>query len=140
MQEQVSHYEHAHEPLYAPVQLHSCVSFARVLSVNEMRAYVKLSSEDKAWIGNYAVTYGTSAAIRHFQTEFPYYLKWTMVNDQKTAMTAKMKQTHSSSKFEPISQNTEGNSWCNEKAKSSICSNKNSISYVILNHCTGMTE
>ena len=33
--------------------------------------YVKLSSEDKARIGNYAVTLGTSAAIRHFQSEFP---------------------------------------------------------------------
>ena len=63
--------------------------------------YVKLSSEDKARIANYAVTHGTSAAIRHFQTEFPY-LKWTTVNDWKTAMTAKMKQAHSSGKFEPI--------------------------------------
>ena len=60
--------------------------------------YVKLSSEDKARIANYAVTHGTSAAIRHFQTEFPY-LKWTTVNDWKTAMTAKMKQAHSSGKF-----------------------------------------
>ena len=63
--------------------------------------YVKLSSKDKARIGNYAVTHGTSAAIRHFETEFPY-LKWTTVNDWKTAMTAKMKQAHSSGKFEPI--------------------------------------
>ena len=63
--------------------------------------YQKLSSKDKARIGNYAVTHGTSAAIRHFQTEFPY-LKWTTVNDWKTAMTAKMKQAHSSGKFEPI--------------------------------------
>ena len=63
--------------------------------------YVKLSSKDKARIGNYAVTHGTSAAIRHFQTEFPY-LKWTTVNDWKTAMTAKMKQADSSGKFQPI--------------------------------------
>ena len=63
--------------------------------------YVKLSSKDKAQIGNYAVTHGTSAVIKHFHTEFPY-LKWTMVNGWKIAMTAKMRQTHSCGKFEPI--------------------------------------
>ena len=63
--------------------------------------YVKLSSKDKARIGNYAVTHGTSAAIKHFHTEFPY-LKWTTVNDWKIAMTAKMRQAHSCGKFEPI--------------------------------------
>ena len=60
-----------------------------------------MSSKDKARIGNYAVTHGTSAAIKHFHTEFPY-LKWTTVNDYKIAMTAKMRQAHSSGKFEPI--------------------------------------
>ena len=63
--------------------------------------YVKLSSKDKARIANYAVTHVTTAAIRHFQTEFPH-LKWTMANDWKTAMTTKMKQAHSNKKFEPI--------------------------------------
>ena len=33
--------------------------------------YVKLSSKDKAWIGNYTVTHGTSAAIKHFTLSFP---------------------------------------------------------------------
>ena len=33
--------------------------------------YVKLSSKNKARIGNYAVTHGTSAAIRHLENEFP---------------------------------------------------------------------
>ena len=64
-------------------------------------SYAKLLSKDKARIGNYAVTHGTSAAIRYYQTEFPN-LKWTTVNDWKTAMTAKMKQAHSSNEFEPI--------------------------------------
>ena len=63
--------------------------------------YIKLSSKDKARIANYAVTHGTTAAIRHFQTEFPH-LKWTTVNDWKTAMTTKMKQAHSNRNFEPI--------------------------------------
>ena len=61
--------------------------------------YVKLSSKDKARIGNYAVTHGTSVAIKHFHTEFPY-LKWMTVNDWKIAMTAKMRQAHSICKFE----------------------------------------
>ena len=60
-----------------------------------------MSSKDKARIGNYAVTHGTSAAIKHFHTEFPY-LKWTTVNDWKIAMIAKMRQAHSCGKFEPI--------------------------------------
>ena len=63
--------------------------------------HVKLSSKDKARIGNYAVTHGTSAAIKHFHTKFPY-LKWTTVNDWKIAMTAKMRHAHSCGKFEPI--------------------------------------
>lgn len=66
-------------------------------------SYLKLSPKDKARIGNYAVTHGTSAAIRHFQSEFPG-LKWTTVNDWKTAMTAKMKQAHGSGNFEPITE------------------------------------
>ena len=33
--------------------------------------YIRLSSKDKARIANYAVTHGTTAAIRHFQAEFP---------------------------------------------------------------------
>ena len=65
--------------------------------------YIKLSPKDKALIANYAVTHGTSAAIRHFQSEFPN-LKWTTVNDWKTAMTKKMKQAHGSGEFEPITR------------------------------------
>ena len=68
--------------------------------------YVKLSSEDKARIANYAVTHGTSAAIRHFQTEFPY-LKWTTVNDWKTAIASLVKERTASVEASVISTRVE---------------------------------
>ena len=42
--------------------------------------YMKYSPKEKARIGNYAVQHGTSAALRHYNTDFPN-LKWTTVND-----------------------------------------------------------
>ena len=63
--------------------------------------YIKLASKDKARIANYAITHGTTAAIRYIQTEFPHF-KWMTVNGWKTVMTTKMKQTYSNRKFEPI--------------------------------------
>ena len=39
---------------------------------------MKYSPKEKARIGNYAVQHGTSAALRHYNKEFPN-LKWTTV-------------------------------------------------------------
>ena len=46
---------------------------------------MKYSPKEKARIGNYAVQHGTSAALRHYNKDFPN-LKWTTVNDWKEAI------------------------------------------------------
>ena len=55
----------------------------------------------KASIANYAVSHRTAAVIRHFKDEFPN-LKWSTVNDWKTAITDDMKKAHGEGNFEPI--------------------------------------
>ena len=50
--------------------------------VKKRGAYQKYSGTDKARIGNYAAAKGTSAAVRHFEKEFPN-LKYTTVCEWK---------------------------------------------------------
>ena len=47
--------------------------------------YAKFTPKQKAAVGNYAVLHGTSAALRHFKTEFPE-LKWYTANYWKNAV------------------------------------------------------
>ena len=57
--------------------------------------YEKYTPRVKAQIGNYALQHGTSAAIRRFKDNFPN-LKWSTVNDWKSAIIKKVKQGSSS--------------------------------------------
>ena len=47
--------------------------------------YAKFTPKQKATVGNYAVSNGTSATLWHFKTEFPE-LKWSTVNNWKNAI------------------------------------------------------
>ena len=47
--------------------------------------YAKYTPKQKATIGNYSISHGTSAALRYFKAEFPD-LKWSTVNDWKVAI------------------------------------------------------
>ena len=47
--------------------------------------YAKFNPKQKATVGNYAVSNGTSAALRCFKTKFPK-LKWSTVNDWKNTI------------------------------------------------------
>ena len=53
--------------------------------------YKKYTATEKAEIGNYALQNGTTAALRHFRTDFPD-MKWTTVNGWKVAIEKEMKE------------------------------------------------
>ena len=55
--------------------------------------YQKYSGDIKAKIGNYAAVNGTSAAIRHFKSDFPN-LKYTTVCEWKNAVAALTRKSH----------------------------------------------
>ena len=59
------------------------------------------SPQEKALIGNYAVINGTSAALRHYLKYYPN-LKWTTVNDWKTAIIKKKRIDQSKGQFKKI--------------------------------------
>ena len=64
----------------------------------------RLLGTDKATIADYTVSHGTAAAITHFsdfKDEF-LNLKWSTVNDWKTAISDDMKKAHGGENFEPI--------------------------------------
>ena len=61
--------------------------------VKKRGTYQKYSGKDKARIGNYAAANGTSAAIHHFEKEFPD-LKYTTVCEWKNAVAALTRTFH----------------------------------------------
>ena len=60
---------------------------------NKRGTYQKYSGDIKAKIGNYAAVNGTSAAIRHFKSDFPD-LKYTTVCEWKNAVAALTRKSH----------------------------------------------
>ena len=61
--------------------------------VKKRGIYQKYSGKDKARIGNYAAVNGMSAAIHHFEKEFPD-LKYTTVCEWKNAVAALTRKSH----------------------------------------------
>ena len=55
--------------------------------------YNHYSAKDKGTIGNHAIQYGTSAAIKHFKLQYPS-LKWSSVDDWRKSLIAKTTQNH----------------------------------------------
>uniref|UniRef100_A0A1X7UUQ0 DDE-1 domain-containing protein n=1 Tax=Amphimedon queenslandica TaxID=400682 RepID=A0A1X7UUQ0_AMPQE len=71
---------------------------ANACSTTSKRAtYIKYSASDRATIGNYAVQHGTSAAVKHFNKDFPN-LNWSTVNDWKKSVVSQVKSNHAKGK------------------------------------------
>ena len=58
-------------------------------------SYQKYTGKQKATIGNYALTNGTSAALRRYAAEFPN-LKYTTVCEWRKAISSQQKKEHES--------------------------------------------